>query len=147
MFLTDTLSACVDAGNPDLIYNDPEDAGIVGKALYPSLGTIINDMGVYGGIFRSQISECPEIIPSVAVNEQIIQHHKLYPNPVSTLLNIGITGNYSLLITNCEGKTVYENWNGSNEIQVSVIDWESGIYFYRILQQNNKYLTGKFIVE
>ena len=146
-FLTDTLSACVDAGNPDFIYNDPEDAGIPGKALYPSLGTIINDMGVNGGIFRSQISECPEIIPSVDVNEQNIQDHKLYPNPVSTLFNIGLKGNFSILITNSEGKSVYKNWSGSNYIQVSVIDWESGIYFYRILHENNKYLTGKFIVE
>ncbi len=146
-FLTDTLSACVDAGNPDFIYNDPEDAGITGKALYPSLGTIINDMGVYGGIFRSQISECPEIIPSVAVNEQIMQDHKIYPNPVSNVININTNGDFRIKITNSEGRSVFENLNGYNEIQIPVSDWESGIYFYRIMKQDENYFAGKFMVD
>lgn len=42
-------SPCIDAGDPDPIYNDPEDPTNPGMALYPSLGAIRNDMGAYGG--------------------------------------------------------------------------------------------------
>ena len=43
------LSPCIDGGNPDNQYNDPEDPGNPGYALWPSLGLIRNDMGAYGG--------------------------------------------------------------------------------------------------
>jgi len=42
-------SLCIDAGNPDEIYNDKENPASPGEALYPSLGSITNDMGAYGG--------------------------------------------------------------------------------------------------
>jgi parallel beta-helix repeat protein len=50
--LQDT-SACIDKGNPDQQYNDPEDPNKPGYALYPALGTLRNDMGAYGGPFAS----------------------------------------------------------------------------------------------
>ncbi len=42
-------SPCIDAGNPDSLYNDPEDPDNPGYAMYPAQGTIINDIGAYGG--------------------------------------------------------------------------------------------------
>ncbi|MBE0571755.1 MAG: right-handed parallel beta-helix repeat-containing protein [Ignavibacteriaceae bacterium] len=42
-------SPCIDEGNPDPIYNDPEDPNNPGYAFYPAMGTIRNDMGAYGG--------------------------------------------------------------------------------------------------
>lgn len=42
-------SSCIDAGDPDLVYNDPEDPNRLGFALAPAQGTIRNDMGAYGG--------------------------------------------------------------------------------------------------
>jgi len=44
-----TGSPCIDSGNPDALYNDPEDPQNPGYALWPALGTITNDMGAYGG--------------------------------------------------------------------------------------------------
>ncbi|MBN1433786.1 T9SS type A sorting domain-containing protein [Candidatus Fermentibacterales bacterium] len=43
------LSPCVDAGDPDPEYSDPEDPEDPGHALWPSLGGLRNDMGAYGG--------------------------------------------------------------------------------------------------
>jgi len=48
-YLDSLSSPCVDAGNPDTFYNDPEDPLKPGFALWPALGTIRNDMGAYGG--------------------------------------------------------------------------------------------------
>lgn len=42
-------SPCIDAGDPGSAYNDVEDSGHPGYALLPSLGTLRNDMGAYGG--------------------------------------------------------------------------------------------------
>lgn len=42
-------SPCVDAGNPELIFNDAEDINKAGFALFPSLGKLRNDLGMYGG--------------------------------------------------------------------------------------------------
>ena len=42
-------SPCIDAGNPDAMYNDPESMFRPGYAQLPARGTIRNDMGAYGG--------------------------------------------------------------------------------------------------
>lgn len=42
-------SPCVDAGNPAASYNDVEDMSNPGNALHPSRGTVLNDVGAYGG--------------------------------------------------------------------------------------------------
>ncbi len=46
-------SPCIDAGNPSSVYNDPEDTLNPGTALFPSMGTVRNDMGAYGGAYSS----------------------------------------------------------------------------------------------
>jgi len=43
-------SPCIDAGNPDPEYNDPEDPFNPGYALWPAMGYLSNDMGAFGGI-------------------------------------------------------------------------------------------------
>jgi len=47
-----TGSPCIDTGNPDVEYNDPEDPANPGQADFPSMGNLRNDMGAYGGPFR-----------------------------------------------------------------------------------------------
>ena len=42
-------SPAIDAGDPDPVYNDPEDPANPGYALYPAMGTVRNDMGAFGG--------------------------------------------------------------------------------------------------
>ena len=42
-------SPCIDAGNPNSTYNDIENPNNPGFALFPAMGTLRNDMGVYGG--------------------------------------------------------------------------------------------------
>jgi hypothetical protein len=48
-YYLDPLSPAVDAGDPSPEFNDVEDPGNPGNALYPALGTLRNDMGAYGG--------------------------------------------------------------------------------------------------
>lgn len=48
-FLLSASSPCIDAGHPGTEYNDVEDPGSPGNALFPAQGTTRNDMGAYGG--------------------------------------------------------------------------------------------------
>jgi hypothetical protein len=48
-FLLSSLSPCIDSGDPAASSNDLEDPGNPGTALAPSLGTLRNDQGAYGG--------------------------------------------------------------------------------------------------
>jgi len=48
-FILQDNSPCIDTGNPDEIFYDPEDPENPGFALYPSKGLLRNDMGAYGG--------------------------------------------------------------------------------------------------
>lgn len=60
-------SPCIDSGDPDLLYNDPEDPSSPGNALWPSKGTIRNDIGAYGGPMRflfSNFSSAKLFIPT-----------------------------------------------------------------------------------
>lgn len=57
-----TGSPCIDAGNDSAVYNDPEDVGNPGQALWPSLGALRNDMGAYGGPVRSSLFRLPPFV-------------------------------------------------------------------------------------
>jgi hypothetical protein len=48
-------SPCIDAGNPAVQYNDPEDTLAPGTALHPSKGGLRNDMGAFGGPLRGAV--------------------------------------------------------------------------------------------
>jgi hypothetical protein len=44
-----SFSPCIDTGNPDTLYNDPEDFSNPGNALWPAMGGLRSDMGAFGG--------------------------------------------------------------------------------------------------
>ena len=58
-YVLDLASPCIDAGDPDANYNDPEDPASPGEALWPARGGLRNDMGVYGGPGSQGISCYP----------------------------------------------------------------------------------------
>ena len=151
-------SPCIDAGNPDPIYYDPEDPGNPGYALYPAMGTIINDMGAYGG---------PNAIgwPPVGLEDNVIIQtsevflQQNYPNPFNPTTNINYSlkenSKVSLSIYNIKGQKVKQLvseqlsagqhsvvWNGKDNNGKSV---SSGIYFYK-LRTDNFEKTRKMIL-
>ncbi len=138
-------SPCIDAGNPDPIYYDPEDPTNPGYALYPAMGTVINDMGAYGG---------PNVIgwPVVGLDNNLIVQtpevllHQNYPNPFNPTTNINYSlkenSKVSLNIYNIKGQKVKQLvsdqlstgqhsviWNGKDDSGKPV---SSGIYFYKL---------------
>jgi len=138
-FILENTSPCIDAGNSESIYNDPEDPTNPGFAEFPSQGTITNDMGVYGG----PLSACfqPTSIENNTIIHSVIKMWN-YPNPFnpSTTISFSInTENTELVIYNLKGQRIREFsvsndqssivWNGTDQTGESV---SSGIYFYKL---------------
>ncbi len=134
-----TPSPCIDAGNPDPMYNDPENPLIPGYAMWPALGTVRNDMGVYGGpgteVWATGIEEHKPI-------QQVATTLKIFPNPFSTLTKISfgtVRGAKSVVlkIYDATGRVVKEFnhlshnqifWNGTDESNRKL---PSGVYFLK----------------
>ena len=154
-FILTEDSPCIDAGNPDSLYYDVEDPANPGFALYPALGTIINDMGVYGGHNNYE--------PPVNVDEKLIISQSIinlsnYPNPFNPITNIAYSiidaGNVTLEVYNLRGQLVKTlvnevkdtgsysvSWDGTNDSGKSV---SSGVYFYQL--KAGKYTSTKKMI-
>jgi len=147
-FLLEENSPCIDAGNPDEIYNDIEDTNNPGQAQYPAMGTIQNDMGVYGGpfsFFLENTSVNENELPADFSSQIEISN---FPNPFkySTTISFEISNEQdqqdeqiNLNIYNIKGQRIkkYSIYNNQSSIVWDGKDGDgkllnSGIYFYRL---------------
>ncbi len=146
IFLLSSNSPCVDAGDPDPLFNDPEDPGSPGMAQFPSNGTVRNDMGAYGGPMRQLL---PSVITSIKDNRsgstfpKYFRLYQNYPNPFNPETTIRFTvplkSHVSLNIYNILGKLVAslvneEKENGEYNVSFNPADYSlsTGVYFYRL---------------
>jgi len=140
-YLNDT-SPCIDAGKDSLAFNDVEDPMNPGFALWPSKGTVRNDMGVFGGPHRSDL---PEITTSVddkvTADPEVFMLYQNYPNPFNptTTIHYSIPEEafVSLKIYDILGKEVEtlvncESLPGIYEVQWKVEGYASGVYIYTL---------------
>jgi len=137
LFLLSDPSPCIDLGNPDIIYNDPEDSLNPSFALFPSKGELRNDIGAYGGPYRkelhfSSVNVSEEDLSNIEYNDLIIE------NSLNNIILINYTvrdrGFMSLKLYNKAGRRVdvlinrYEN-PGNYEIFYDTKDLTFGDYF------------------
>ncbi|TKJ40813.1 hypothetical protein CEE37_07565 [candidate division LCP-89 bacterium B3_LCP] len=146
-------SPCIDAGNPAADYYDPEDPWNLGMALFPSLGTITNDMGIYGGNGAAgALGIKPEKNDTgYPTSTALLQN---YPNPFNPNTTISfelqIAGHVNLGIFDIKGCQVYElidgfKKSGYHEIIFEATGLPSGIYFCR-LESDDFTVTRKMIL-
>ena len=146
LFILNENSPCIDAGNPDENYYDPEDFSNPGMAKFPSQGTIINDMGVYGGPLTTCFQ--PTSIGLCTVPNPVINITN-YPNPfnpsttIMFQLNTETSETIELIIYNLKGQKIRQFaisnnqskviWDGRDEKNQPV---SSGIYLYKLKLDN-----------
>jgi len=75
---------------------------------------------------------------------------KCFPNPTKNELTISFNNkqnsNFEIYVYNILGNEIYNSKTNSNIVSLSVSKYDSGIYFYKIVDKNNnKFSIGKFI--
>ncbi len=117
-----TMSPCIDAGDPDPIYNDPD--------------ATRNDMGAY--YFDQTIVSVDDNNPDDMVLTSLFHN---YPNPFSSKTIISYylpkTSNVKITIYNIKGQLVKTLFDGFKPAGYHTVDWNvedmsSGIYFYKL---------------
>lgn len=146
-YYLNNTSPCIDAGKDSVAFNDLEDPLNPGNALWPSKGTIRNDMGAFGG---PNCSDLPQIITSIDNDGygNIPDGFKLfqnYPNPFNPVTKIrysipelsfvtvkvfDVLGNELGILVNKEQSA------GTYEIGFAGNSLTSGIYFYTLTAGN-----------
>lgn len=144
-------SPCIDSGNPDMMYNDPESSIFPGYAKFPARGTVRNDMGAYGGPYADgwwdffnfkkemESAEFEEEIVSSATPGNISFNQ--FPNPFNPSTKITYTlpeaANVSLQVFDILGNEVTTLVNesqqpGAYEVEFNASGFASGMYLCRI---------------
>jgi hypothetical protein len=87
---------------------------------------------------------------SISENKPNDISFSIYPNPAHGELNLrffsdGKNVNHEIEITDVLGKIVYETANNSFSQTLNIKNWQTGMYFCRMIEQGNV-ITKKFIV-
>lgn len=154
-YILQSSSPCIDRGDSSTIYNDLSDAGNPSNAKYPSMGTIRNDIGAYGGPLAKLLSN--QLIGIQITGTTIPDKFKLYqnyPNPFNPVTRIKFdipeSGFVTLAVYDILGKEVSLLVNqylgeGSYTADLNASMLSSGIYFYT-LRSGNFATTKKMIL-
>lgn len=144
-------SPCIDSGNPDMMYNDPESSIFPGYAKFPARGTVRNDMGAYGGSYADgwwNFFNFGKEMESAEFEEEIVSSttpgnisFNQYPNPFNPSTKIIYTlpeaANVSLQVFDILGNEVATLVNesqqsGAYEAEFNASGFASGMYLCRI---------------
>lgn len=146
-------SPCIDSGNPASEYNDIEDPNSLGNALYPSLGTIRNDIGAFGGQGRFEGSVLNDENTIIKPKNMLIS---TYPNPFNPIINIELNRNNNKVdkitvdVYNVKGQKINNLYNKYTSDKIVSLKWNgldsigstmpSGLYFIKITSQDETVL-------
>ncbi|MBN2365370.1 MAG: right-handed parallel beta-helix repeat-containing protein [Calditrichaeota bacterium] len=140
-FCLDEQSPCVDSGDINIL--DPEDPFNIGYALWPARGTIVSDMGAFGGPYACDwdpiITGLEKKTPDGELIPSTIQLFQNYPNPFNPSTAIEFTlpksGYVTLRIYNILGEEVTTLVSEKLAAGKYKYDWDahglaSGVYLY-----------------
>ncbi len=140
-YYLNSTSPCIDAGKDSVVFNDIENLLNPGNALWPSQGTLRNDMGVFGG---PNCRDLPQVVLSVDDEGKVPDGFYLfqnYPNPFNPGTSISYKVSEPSFVTikvfNIIGQEVKSLVNefkqsGQYNIQFDGTGLTSGVYFYKL---------------
>jgi hypothetical protein len=143
LFLLADTSPCIDAGDPDDIYNDVENPANPGFAKWPSKGLLRNDMGVYGGpgcLYFEPVTGIEEKF-NFDLSGQQYQVFQNYPNPFTetTTISWQLPKETHVILkvydfTGREIKTLVDcrMTKGDHKINFNASGLPAGVYFYQL---------------
>tara|TARA_B100001287_G_scaffold276222_1_gene286288 strand:+ start:5058 stop:6278 length:1221 start_codon:yes stop_codon:yes gene_type:complete len=93
-----------------------------------------------------------QLMTNVSINENYRDIFEIYPNPANDILTViyELKNNSSIIIHDMYGRVVYEGLIESGDFyqkEISVSHFKSGVYFLKLVDLNNEYVTKKLIIE
>ena len=82
-------------------------------------------------------------VPTLTIKEEVIS---VYPIPANQLVTINSTTNSYLKVYDLQGRLMHETSIGKNQY-INVSDWNSGVYLFDFLLENQTYERKKIIVQ
>jgi len=153
---------------PNGIMNDEWVEGVGSIVWYGLFNPLINDMTLCGDgydfacmkkgktVVYLNNPHCDECFCQLMTSiEDILQteyeYLLIYPNPATNLVTIKMTEsnnvNADILIYNSMGQCVYQITGTTGSVlSLDVGEWEKGVYLVKFVNNDQKFLTGKFIV-
>ncbi|MCB9472237.1 MAG: T9SS type A sorting domain-containing protein [Candidatus Delongbacteria bacterium] len=142
--LLSSISPAIDAGNPDTAYNDIEDPDNPGFALWPSQGTLRNDIGYTGGPSAGTLEHlvavrAPRTEPLAQPETFVL--HPAFPNPFNPVTTLGYVLNrplqVELSVYNVLGQKVRTLVSGLESAGEHHVRWDaselaSGVYIVEL---------------
>ncbi len=142
-FLTST-SPCVDSGDPFAPFNDLTIS--MNTALFPSLGTELNDIGYTGGPTVAVLPVCENTTTGIDDFQENI-YFNYFPNPADSYLLIHFADRlykslYVELINQFCQKLIHQPVS-ETEIKLNVSSFSSGLYVLRIVSSSKQFVSEK----
>ncbi|MGV6860596.1 MAG: T9SS type A sorting domain-containing protein [Putridiphycobacter sp.] len=94
----------------------------------------------------TETSACTAVNSLNTMENEIENKVNIYPNPGNENVNILLNLSSSVSIIDLNGKVVFVENNTSNNISLNVSDWEAGVYFVQVINENGV-STQKLIVK
>lgn len=82
----------------------------------------------------------------VDVEEINADEISIYPNPVTSVVNISVDNLNSVSVYNAMGQLVYEQNADDDVIKIDVSSWSNGLYYVNVMTSEGKKLLQKLIV-
>lgn len=148
-------SPCIDTGDPLEPFNDIEDPDKAGSALLPSMGTIRNDLGAFGGPFRLNFfNGTTDVLGNNELPDKFTLFQN-YPNPFnpSTIIKFELkeVAAVEMVVVNMLGQRVDSIVNGEFPAGVHSFSYKpenlaSGAYFCVLSLGNNRVASRKIML-
>ncbi|MEI6696103.1 MAG: T9SS type A sorting domain-containing protein [Bacteroidota bacterium] len=101
-------------------------------------------------LFFLKVDRNGNITGSVGINEKINQSEiAVYPNPAKASINFntGMYSNYHLSIFNALGQTIIQQHCTSSQNTFDIQSYPQGMYYYKLVSDKGKVISGKFVKE
>jgi hypothetical protein len=137
-------SPCIDSGNPDPVYNDPEDPANPGGAMWPAQGGLRNDIGFTGG--PGMYNLAVDWLPVFPQNHWALPWNfdlgEPYPNPFNPVTwipyKLQVPTNVRVRVYSLIGRLLTDHGigtlpSGQHVYPVDGSQWATGVYLVEVL--------------
>ena len=111
---------------------------------------VTNNLGCKDTIAKKVKVNFTKFVSAIEPQEKTKFHIYVYPNPANDVINFRIGGEsekYRLVINNFLGEQVGDYDLTSQEFKLTLIDYSTGMYFYKLTDEAGNGEYGKFVKE